>query len=144
MSAKVSTIDSIVSQDAWRIGALARRTSRDSRSYTFSRESWPPLYNGFSKWVFFGGEGIISENDPEEQEKRIKYKDLVSNIIVFQNVVDMTFALRQLIQEGYSVTREDIAALSPYLTRHIKRFGDYVIDLETVPRPLEAELPVSV
>lgn len=101
-------------------------------------------YNGFSKWVFFGGEGIISENDPEEQEKRIKYKDLVSNIIVFQNVVDMTFAMRQLCQEGYAVTREDVAALSPYLTRHIKRFGDYVIDLENVPRPLEAELPVPL
>jgi TnpA family transposase len=22
-------------------------------------------YNGFSKWLFFGGDGIISENDPE-------------------------------------------------------------------------------
>lgn len=28
-------------------------------------------YNGFSKWFFFGGDGIITENDPEEQEKRI-------------------------------------------------------------------------
>lgn len=26
-------------------------------------------YNGFSKWFFFGGEGIIGYNDPEEQEK---------------------------------------------------------------------------
>jgi len=31
-------------------------------------------YNGFSKWLFFGGDGIIAENDPEEQEKRIKYR----------------------------------------------------------------------
>lgn len=30
-------------------------------------------YNGFSKWVFFGGEGILAVNDPEEQEKRIQY-----------------------------------------------------------------------
>src|SRR5438445_13859837 len=36
-------------------------------------------YNGFAKWFFFGGEGVIAENDPEEQEKRIKYNDLVAN-----------------------------------------------------------------
>jgi len=27
-------------------------------------------YNGFSKWFFFGGQGIIATNDPEEQEKK--------------------------------------------------------------------------
>lgn len=101
-------------------------------------------YNGFTKWVFFGGEGVISENDPEEQEKRIKYKDLVSNIIAFQNVVDMTYALRELKREGYEVTREDVAALSPYLTRHIKRFGDYYIDLGNAPQPLDSDMSVPV
>lgn len=33
--------------------------------------------------------------------------------------------------------REDVAALSPYMTSHIKRFGDYLIDLETVPQALD-------
>ena len=32
-------------------------------------------YNGFSKWLFFGDEGVIKHNDPIEQEKRIKYND---------------------------------------------------------------------
>jgi Tn3 transposase DDE domain len=36
-----------------------------------------------------------------------------------------------LMAEGYPVKREDVAALSPYLTRHIKRFGDYFVDLST-------------
>jgi len=45
-------------------------------------------YNGFAKWLFFGGEGVIAENDPEEQEKMIKYNDLVANTAIFQNVVD--------------------------------------------------------
>ena len=49
---------------------------------------------------------------------------------IFQNVVDQTAILRQLMDEGYPVAREDLAALSPYLTSHIKLFGDYVIDLE--------------
>ncbi len=71
-------------------------------------------YNGFSKWSFFGGEGVIAENDPEEQEKRIKYKDLVANIMIFQNVVDMTRVIRELQGEGYEISRDDLAALSPY------------------------------
>jgi hypothetical protein len=32
--------------------------------------------------------------------------------------------------------------LSPYLTRHIKRFGEYVLDLENVPPPIEGEIPL--
>ena len=31
--------------------------------------------------------------------------------------------------EGLPVRGEDVAALSPYITRHILRFGDYVLDL---------------
>lgn len=34
--------------------------------------------------VFFGGDGIISENDPEEQEKRIKYNDFVVMLLFFR------------------------------------------------------------
>ena len=101
-------------------------------------------YNGFSKWSFFGGEGVIAENEPEEQEKRIKYKDLVANIIIFQNVVDMTTIIRELHGEGYEISRDDLAALSPYLTRHIKRFGDYYFNLGNVPQPLESDLSVPI
>ncbi len=82
------------------------------------------------------GEGIIAENDPEVQEKIIKYNDLVANAVIFQNVVDVSQILRELIAEGYPVNRADVAALSPYLTRHIKRFGDYFIDLSMLPQPL--------
>ncbi len=97
-------------------------------------------YNGFSKWLLFGGEGIIAENDPEEQEKRVKYNDLVANALILHNVVDMTGVLREMVREGYSITREDVGALSPYLREHIKRFGDYVLDLENIPQPLDAAL----
>ena len=34
---------------------------------------------------------------------------------------------------------EDLAALSPYQTRHIKRFGDYVFTV-TAPEPFDADL----
>jgi TnpA family transposase len=98
-------------------------------------------YNGFSKWLFFGGEGVIAENDPEEQEKRIKYNDLVANAVIFQNVIDISAVLQQLIKEGYKLKVEDVSSISPYLTSHIKRFGDYFIDLSIIPPSLsDAEL----
>jgi TnpA family transposase len=93
-------------------------------------------YNGFAKWLFFGGEGIIAENDPEEQEKMIKYNDLVANAVIFQNVVDQSRILTELVTEGFPVHRDDVATLSPYPTSHLKRFGDYVVDVETTPQPL--------
>ena len=96
-------------------------------------------YNGFSKWFFFGGFGVISNNDPIEQEKIIKYNDLVANAVIFQNVVDLTDVLRDLLKAGYSITREDVAALSPYMTSNIKRFGDYLIDMDAVPNLLDDE-----
>ncbi len=97
-------------------------------------------YNGFSKWLSFGGLGIIADNDPEQQEKAIKYEDLVANAIIFQNVVDITMVIRQLRKEGHYVDPDDLSVLSPYLMEHIKRFGDYVIDLEERPEPLDGRL----
>jgi hypothetical protein len=40
----------------------------------------------------------------------------------------MNRILHDLRREGMVVKREDVATLSPYLTQHIKRFGDYQID----------------
>jgi TnpA family transposase len=100
-------------------------------------------YNGFSKWFCFGGEGVIASNDPEQQEKTIKYGDLVANAVIFHNVVDLTEVLLELRKEGFFWEREEIAALSPYLTSHIKRFGDYLIDLDVIPQALEEKLNLA-
>jgi TnpA family transposase len=100
-------------------------------------------YHGFSKWFCFGGEGVIASNDPEQQEKTIKYGDLVANAVIFHNVVDLTEVLIQLKKEGFFWEREDLAALSPYLTSHIKRFGDYLIDLDTIPQALDEKLNLA-
>ena len=75
-----------------------------------------------------------------EQEKAVKYNDLVANAVIFHNVVEQTRIIRSLMREG---SAEDVAALSPYMTSHIKRFGDYLIDAEAVPEPYEAELALA-
>jgi TnpA family transposase len=99
-------------------------------------------YNGFTQWLGFGGEGVMPENDPEEVLKRVKYNGLIANAVILQNVVDLTAALHELAAAGYTIQRDDVAALSPYGTSHIQRFGDYVLNLEEEPPPLEEDRPL--
>jgi len=41
--------------------------------------------------------------------------------------------------EGYPVTKELVERLSPYMREHIRRFGQYVLDMDEVPEPLGPE-----
>jgi TnpA family transposase len=97
-------------------------------------------FNHLINWLFFGGQGIIQHNDPVEQEKRIKYNEVLANAVMVMNVVDMTRILRQLDPQEYKITPQTLARLSPYMTDHIRRFGDYVIDLDTIPEDPELSL----
>src|SRR5215813_1878458 len=82
-------------------------------------------FNGFLKWLFFGGEGIIMENRRDEQRKIVKYNHLVANLLIFHNVVTMTKVIRQLVAEEQRVSAEALAFVSPYQTQHVNRFGNY-------------------
>lgn len=101
-------------------------------------------YNLFSQWIFFGDEQIISSRDPVEQEKRIKYKDVIANAIMLHNVVDMTDVLHEMATEGHPITPEFVATLSPYITEHIRRFGEYVIDNASTPPALQPNKPFLI
>ena len=78
----------------------------------------------------------MCENDPEEQSKIIKYNDLLSNAVILHNVIDISNALKKLKDDGVLISRKDLENLSPYMTSHIKRFGEYVIDLNEIPEPI--------
>lgn len=93
-------------------------------------------YNAFSKWFFFGGEGVIRENSIDEQTKVIKYNELLANAVILQNTIDMGNTIKRLKDDGVEVSKQDIKNLSPYLTSHIKRFGEYIIDLEGKSEPI--------
>ncbi len=103
---------------------------RDIRAETTKIES----FNDFLDWITFGGP-VIKSGDPMEQTKRVKYTSLVANAIMLQNVVDLTDVINGMIAEGYPVTPEFISRLSPYMRRHILRFGRYILN-EDVPEPL--------
>lgn len=86
-------------------------------------------FNNFTKWLFFGGEGIIAENVRHEQSKIIKYNQLVANLVILYNVEAMTGVLKTLQDDGVALDEKILAGLSPYRTNHINRFGDYRLDL---------------
>lgn len=87
-------------------------------------------FNDFIKWVRFGGDGRIQENDRDEQRKLIKYNHLVANCLIFHNVCSLTRLLSQLANEGHEFDEETIAQISPYIRKHVNRFGDYVLNME--------------
>jgi TnpA family transposase len=99
-------------------------------------------FNGFVKWAFFGGEGIIAENVMHEQRKIVKYNQLVANLIILHNVERMTRVLTQLRDEGVAISAEVLRALSPYRTGHINRFGDYTLDVSRAATPVDYATPI--
>lgn len=59
----------------------------------------------------------------------MKYNDLVASAIILLNVIDMTRVIEQLDRDEYIVTPDTLAILSPYVTKHLQRFGDFLIDM---------------
>ena len=91
-------------------------------------------HHHFSKYLCFGGEGLLRSNDRADQKKAIVYNELIANAVALQNVVDQTQALHQLKAEGINFSPDDLAFLSPCATSKLKRFGDYPIQFN--PEPL--------
>jgi len=89
-------------------------------------------YNGFAKWLSFGGD-VMAENEPEEQQKRLRYNDLIASAVILQNTADMMRALRDMVVEGEKIRADDIEFLSPYPTHNIRRFGRYRLHLDRTP-----------
>lgn len=99
-------------------------------------------FNGFSKHLRFGGE-VITQNDPVEQEKSVKYNHLVANAVILWNTVHQTRVIHSLRKAGWKITATQVACLSPYPTGHLKRFGDYVLNFEQLPDPIDGALELD-
>lgn len=122
---------------------LTYMTDEELRGTIQAATNKSEAFNGFTKWLFFGGEGIITENDREKQRKVIKYNHLVANCLIFYNVFSLSRILHDYMQEGNDYDEELISHLSPYVTAHVNRFGKYRIDLNRKPPNLPFEVPVE-
>jgi TnpA family transposase len=97
-------------------------------------------FNKFAQWAFFAGGGVIAENLRDEQRKIIKYNHLVTNLLIYHNVVNMSRGLARLAMEGHSVSVDALATISPYQTEHINRYGSYKLRLDRAPDPIDQVL----
>jgi TnpA family transposase len=97
-------------------------------------------YHGFAQWLSFGNNGVLADNDPADQEKLIKFNTLLADLVIFHNALDIMDVVRGLAAEGWTITADQLGALSPYVRAHISRFGSYATD-ELGRRP-EAFNPV--
>ena len=93
-------------------------------------------FHDFSAHLKFGGEGPVKTNDPAEQEKATVFNQLIANAVMVQTMVDQSDLLRDMDEKGQHINREDIARFSPYVTRHLKRFGEFQTHYEKLqPTP---------
>lgn len=86
--------------------------------------------------------GHLGSNDPADQERAIVYNELVTNVVVLQNVVEQTQALHALKSKGINIRSADLAFLSPYATSKLKLFGDYPTNLKPQTMPTRMTLPL--
>jgi TnpA family transposase len=85
-------------------------------------------FHNFARFLMIGGR-LIGHNDPDYQERVVKFNELVANAAIFSTALDITDAANALAGEGFPVDTGDLAAVSPYIMRTIRRFGSWVVDL---------------
>ena len=87
------------------------------------------LFHNYATWLMIGGR-LIGHNDPDYQERVVKFNELIANAAIYSTALDITDAANALAAEGHPVDTDDLATITPYITRTIRRFGDWVLNLE--------------
>jgi len=92
-------------------------------------------YHDFASHLNFGSHGVLHTNSRLDQEKAMIANQLIANAVISQTVADQTRVIQQLKSEGYPFQLSDLKHLSPYLTRHLLRFGRFPARCKTEPLP---------
>ena len=85
-------------------------------------------FHGFADWLMFGGK-LIGHNDPDYQEKVVKFNELIANCVMYSTACDITDAANAIAAEGEPVDPADLATISPYITSTVRRFGNWTLNL---------------
>lgn len=70
-------------------------------------------FHGYSEWLMIGGK-LIGHNDPDHQERVVKFNELLANCAIYSTALDIT---------------DDLATITPYIQHTIRRMGDLVLNL---------------
>ncbi len=88
------------------------------------------LWNGVSKFIFYGRSGEISSNHEKAQTLSVLSLHLVQLSMVYIN----TLMIQQIIEEHglkNKLTKEDKRALTPLIYEHVNPYGLFPLDLST-------------
>ncbi len=59
----------------------------------------------------------------------MKFNELLANCAIYSTTLALTATANELSREGWSIEADDLATVTPYITSTIRRFGDWVLDL---------------
>lgn len=85
-------------------------------------------FHAFADWLMFGGK-LIGHNDPDHEEKVVKFNELIADCVIYSTACDITDAANDIAAEGRPVDLDDLATVSPYITNTVRRFGNWTLDL---------------
>ena len=95
--------------------------------------------NSLARDIRYARLGSIRERDPEMQLNIASSLNFVVLCVAVWNTVHMQRIIRSLLREGYPVTQEDLAFLSPYAHEHINLYGQFRFQPIPKPDPLSVE-----
>ena len=85
-------------------------------------------FNGMMGFIFHGKQGTISTNDKEDQELAILCLHLIQVCIIYMN----TLMIQEVLgnpSSTYSLTTNDLRALTPLIHEHINPHGIVALDM---------------
>ena len=88
------------------------------------------LWNGVSKFIFYGRAGEISSNHEKAQTLSVQSLHLLQLSMVYMN----TMMIQKIIKDRQltnKLTAEDKRALTPLIYEHINPYGLFPLDLST-------------
>jgi TnpA family transposase len=84
--------------------------------------------NALHRYVGFGNRGRVYARDPEQLQRHMDCRRLVSNAMVYWNTRYIAHALETLARGGHPVPDEDIRHIHPVHHEHINPYGHYRFD----------------
>jgi len=90
--------------------------------------------------VFHGRRRELFQRYREGMEDQLGALGIVLNCVVLWNTVYIDAALNQLRAQGYPVRDEDVARLSPFMTKHINVHGKYSFAVPDLPEGTTRQL----
>ncbi len=82
------------------------------------------------QWIMFAEEGKIKKSQLQDQANQASALTLVTNAIIVWNTRYMQVVIDQLKAEGYSISDDDLAHISPCRFDHINKHGRYTFNVE--------------